>query len=166
MKFNRIIPLFTVLIILTVTFTGCIVIPQYKYYDISPDEVISVQIYDLRTSETYYGDFIEKDNPVYTLPEDITDDFLTELSEIRFKDSIVITIAAVDPNFTYDEWVARINYADGSYDLISCDGYGQSYNETNEVTDTNHYGCDNDEWKKFITGYLPEEFINNIKQVD
>ncbi len=165
MKFKRFLSLFTILIISSAALTGCIVIPQYKYYDISSDEVESVQIYDLRTSETYYGDFIEKDNPVYTLPEDIIDDFLTKLSEIRFKDSIIITIAAVDPSFTYDEWIARINYTDGSYDLISCDGYGQSYNENNEVTDTNHYGCDNEKWKEFITGYLPEEFINNIKQV-
>ncbi|MBR6514034.1 MAG: hypothetical protein IKT46_04275 [Clostridia bacterium] len=162
---KRTVTLLSILLILTLSLTGCIVIPQYKYYEISPDDVISVQIYDLRKSESYYGDFIELDNPVYTLDDDSKTDFITELSEIRFKDVIIITIAAIDPCFTYDEWVARINYNDGSYDLISCDGYNQSYNANNECVSSNHYSCDNDEWKAFITSYLPEDFLNGIKQV-
>ena len=88
-------------------------------------------------------------------------DFLSDLSNIQFSDTIIIAIAAVDPSFYYDDWVTRINYTDGSFSLISCDGFGESYDANDQVTDRNHFGCDNDEWKQFIGKYVPYDIFEN-----
>ena len=158
-KINRILTVAFALTIL-ISLTGCIVIPLYKYYDdIDTEKVSSVDIYDLRNSESYYSDFLETETPVYTLKDDQLNEFWGDLGKIRFTDQIIITIAAVDPSFSYDEWVVRINYIDGSYSLISCDGYGETYDKNNQVIDTNHFGCDNEEWKQFIGKYLPKELF-------
>ena len=68
---------------------------------------------------------------------------------------IVITIAAMDPNFQYGGGVVRVNYTSGAYSLISCDGYGTDYDADGERIDTNHFGCDNEEWKDLVMRYLP-----------
>ncbi len=41
--------------------SGCIVIPIYKNFDLDPETVSSVQIYDLRLGDSYYDDFLEQE---------------------------------------------------------------------------------------------------------
>lgn len=144
-----------------VSFTSCIVIPMYKHYDIDSEKVSSIEIYDLRNSETYYYDFPGEELPVYTIEKDQMTDFLSDLSDIRFSDTIIITIAAIDPSFYYGNWVVRINYTDGSYAFISCGGYGATYDENHQRTDSNHFYCDDDEWHQFIGKYVPKEIFEN-----
>lgn len=152
------------LVILSVFFvsclTGCIVIPFYKNFDISPDTVSSIEIYDLR--EVFDTDeFLEKGIPAYTIPEGDRADFLQALSEIEFSDSIMITIAAMDPSFSYDEWTIRINYTDGSYEFISCANYGEVFDSNGKRTDSHHWGCDEEEWHGFISRYVPESIFGS-----
>lgn len=141
--------------------TGCVIIPLHKNYNLDSEEVASVEIYDLRNSETHYSNFLEAESPVYTVKKDKTADFLSDLSEIDFSDALIITIAAVDPSFEYGDWVVRINYADESFSLISCNGYGESYDSNGETADDNHFGCDNDEWNQFIGKYVPEDIFED-----
>ena len=154
------IALLTVTLVLTMlTLTSCIIIPIYKTYEIDEETVSSIQIYDLCTETE--GFFLDESEPVYEIPKDKTADFLNDLSDIQFSDAISIVIAAIDPSFSFDTWTVRINYTDGSYELISCDGYGQIYNKDGEITDTHHYGCDQDECDEFIAKYLPEDIYNH-----
>ena len=114
-------------ILLLSLLTGCIVIPLRHNFEINADEVESVDIYDLREVDTLYGDFVETEKPVYKIPADKNVEFLSELSKIEFSDSIVIVLAAVDPSFYYGEWTVRINYTDGSFELISSHGFGERF---------------------------------------
>ena len=136
--------------------SGCIVIPIYKNFDLDPETVSSVQIYDLRFGDSYYDDFLEQEFLlVHTLEASQTSDFLSDLAEIRFSDHLIISIAAMDPSFHYGDWVVRVNYTSGAYSLISCDGYGTEYDANGELIKTHHFGCDNEEWKDLIMRYLP-----------
>ncbi len=163
---KRIVLLITTILLLMCVLTSCIIIPKYKNFDISSDTVSSIEIYDLRNSKTHYSDFLETETPAYKIAEKTNNDFLSDLKNIEFSDTIIITVAAVDPSFTYDDWVARINYNDGSYELISCDGYGEKFNENDEVTESHHFSCDNDEWHTFIEKYVPEELFKEQDPVE
>ena len=150
------LPFVALLSSLLLVLSGCISVPVYKNHTFSHDDVASVSIYDLRESDTHYSGFHEKQEPVYTVPQEQLDDFLTDLSDIRFSDSIIIfTIAAVDPSFTFDDWVVRVNYKDGSFDLISCDYYNEQYDENGNCTDRDHFGSDNEFWNDLIKEKLP-----------
>lgn len=138
-----------------VSLTGCIMIPRYKHYDIVSDKVTSIEIYNLRDSEAYPS----SETLVYTIENNQMADFLSDLSDIRFSDTIIITIAAIDPSFNYGIWTVRINYTDGSYSFISCAGYGETYDANDQKIEGNHFGCDNDEWEKFIGKYVPQDIF-------
>ena len=144
-------------ILLLCMLTSCIVIPLRKRYSIPADTVSSVQIYDLRQDSDRYDVFWEKDVPMYEVAPEEKAAFLSDLSKIRFKDTIVITIAAVDPSFSYGEWVARINYTDGTYEFLSDAGYGAKFDQTGEMIDSHHYGADDEEWAALISKYVPAE---------
>ena len=159
MKIKQVFILSFLSFTMLISLTSCIV--TYKYYDIDSEDVLSVGIYDLRDSETHYNDFLESETPVYTIEKEQMADFLNDLSDIRFSDTIIITLAAVDPSFYYGEWVVRINYTDGSYSLISCGGYGESYDINNKVTDSNHFSCEDDEWEQFIGKYVPKDIFGS-----
>lgn len=164
MKTKRVLLISVLFLVILVSLTGCIIIPTYKQYDIDAETVSSVEIYDLRNSDTHYSDFLASQTPVYTVEQDQTSDFLSDLSGIRFSDAIIIAIAAIDPSFVYDDWVVRINYTDGSYSLISCDGYGETYDANDQVIETNHFGCEDDEWKQLIGKYVPKDIFESEEQ--
>ena len=160
---KRILTLSLLLGIIAVFLSGCIVIPRYERFDIAEDTVSSIEIYDLRECGDRFGGagFLETETPVYEIPQEKKADFLKSLYNIRFTNHIVIIIAAVDPSFSYGEWVARINYTDGRYELISCQGYGETFNESGELVSWNHFGCDDDEWNGFIGEYVPDEIFGS-----
>ncbi|MPM90422.1 hypothetical protein SDC9_137543 [bioreactor metagenome] len=145
------------LIVVLTSFSSCIIIPVYKNYKINREDLSSVDIYDMRNCENNYNDFFVAETPVYTLTDDQLDDFLSDLADIRFSDHIIIVLAAVDPSFSYSNWVIRLNYTDGTYTLISSGGYGETYDAKGDLIKTNHFGCDDDEWRQFISRYLPSE---------
>lgn len=153
-------------ILLVSVLTGCIIIPLRHNFEINADEVESVDIYDLRGVDTLYGDFVETEKPVYKIPADKNVDFLSELSKIEFSDSIVIVLAAIDPSFYYGEWTVRINYTDGSFELISSDGFGERFDKNGEYADSHHRGCEREEWHEFISNYVPEDIFGINEEDD
>ena len=52
-----------------------------------------------------------------------------------------------------------MNYTNGSYELISCDGYGETFDQNGEQIRYHHYGCDDDEWWAFIQKHVPEDIF-------
>ena len=145
---------FGIVVLLGVLFSlsGCIVLSFDHYYDdIDKEKLSSVEFYDLRGSENFSIALL------YTLPEDQTDAFLEELAKIRFEETMVIVLAAVDPSFEWGNYVLKLNYTDGTYALISSEGYGEICDENGEVIDVNHYGCNEKEWNRLIKKYLPDK---------
>lgn len=157
---KRVLSLILTIILAMTVLTGCIIIPLFKNFEIERDTVLSVEIYDLRDCEdSSFGNFLKDTSPIYELPEDEIEGFLSELADMGFSDIFVITLAAMDPSFYYDDWVARINYTDGSFQLLSSGGYGETYDRDGNVTNSHHFGADDDEWFEFISKYLPESLL-------
>lgn len=161
------IGLFVLTIVLIVTtLTSCIIIPKYKKFKIDANMVESIEIYDLCEENSEFSYFIQTTSPVYKIPTEKTTIFLNDLAEIRFTDYIIIVLAAIDPGFNYDTWTVRINYRDGSYQLLSSAGYGETYDEKGDKIDSHHFGCDQEEWWGFIGKYVPENLFNHSHSVE
>lgn len=156
------IVLFLISIILVMScLSGCIIIPRYRHFEIDATTVLSIQIYDLCESESYYDQFIKTETPVYEIPQEQTANFVADLNSITFTDYLIIVLAAIDPSFNYGKWTVRINYSDGTYELISSGGYGETYDSNNERVSGHHWSCDDVEWEAFIGQYVPEEIFNH-----
>ena len=100
---------------------------------------------------------MEYDPPLYTVADEQVDDFLKDLSKIQFTDHIIIGLLAVDPSFYYGDWVVRLNYTDGTWTLLSSDGYSETFDKAGKYISSNHFGCDPDKWERFVTAYLPAD---------
>lgn len=154
---KRIFMLALITVLLICTLSACIMIPRRKNFEIDPETVASVEFYDLRE---YKGPeesaFLKTEVPVYTLPTGSTAAFLSDLGDIRFSDTIIITIAAIDPSFRYGEWVVRINYTDGSFQLLSDGGYGESFDANGERTSSHHFSPKDERWSALMEKYLPQ----------
>lgn len=143
---------------LVASLSGCIIIPRTKYYDISAEEVISVQFYDLRDQDSArYSGFDAILEPVYTIPEEHTEDFLDDFSKLEFSDTIIIALAAIDPSFYYGDWVIRINFSNGQYTFYSCGGYGETFDAEGEYISATHFSCDDEELENLIGKYYITE---------
>ena len=138
-------------------FEGCIIIPRYRRYEIAAEDVLSIDIYDLRGVQERTSSVLQNETPICTLEGEQIATFLGDLSEIQFSDHIIIVLAAIDPSFHYGKWVTRINFADGSYTYISDGGYNETYDANDQILDSNHYGCDDEEWEQLILSYLPSD---------
>lgn len=147
-----------VVIVLLVSLSGCIIIPLSKYYNIPAEEVVSVQFYDLRNQNANGGTgFNQSEEPVYTVPEEEREKFLKDFSTLEFTDTIIIVLAAIDPSFSYGEWVVRINFTNGQYTFYSCAGYGETYNAEGKCVSSTHFSCNDEELEKLIGKYYEIE---------
>ncbi len=147
--------LFVLLILaVTVSLSGCIIIPLTKYYDISAEEVASVQFYDLRDQDSaHYSGFDASLDPVYTISEEDTEKFLGDFSKLKFSDAIVIVLAAIDPSFSYGDWVIRINFSDGRYTFYSSHGYGETFDAEGNCISSTHFSCEAEDLENLVGKY-------------
>ena len=150
--------LLLMIFVLIVSLSGCVIIPLIKYYDIPAEEVVSVQFYDLRDPElpNSFG-FYESLEPAFTIPEEDKEDFLDDFSKLKFSDSIVIVLAAIDPSFYYGDWVVRINFTNGQYTFYSCGGYGETFDAEGKRISSTHFSCDNEELENLVGKYYEIE---------
>lgn len=163
---KRLVLLALMLALVMASFSGCIMIPMFKTYDIDAASVSSVEIYDLCNYTGSGSNFLDTVAPACQLTQEDTADFLYDLSQIRFSDYVLIILAPMDPSMYYGTWTVRVNYTDGTYELISCDGYGQTFDENGEETDSHHYSCDEDEWAWLIESYVPQNvFLHAHKEM-
>lgn len=142
------------LFVVAALLAGCMV--TSTNISIDAEEVSSIDIYYL--IDHYYGwdSFVEHYEPFCTLEVEKHSDFLAELAEIEYSDSVPLLPIPSDPSFVFDEWTVCVRFRDGSFRIISCDGYGETRDKDGEVVDSDHYGCDNDEWHAFIDSYIPD----------
>ena len=143
---------------LIVSLSGCIIIPLSKHYNISAEEVDSVQFYDLRVQESAISPpFYITSEATYTVPAENKKDFLNDFSKLKFSDTIIIALAAIDPSFSYGEWVVRINFTNGQYTFYSCAGYGETFDAEGNCISSSHFGCDKGELETLISKYYKIE---------
>lgn len=140
-------------LVLMVSLSSCIVIPRSKFYQISAEEVTSVQFYDLRNVKSGSSGFDKTCEPVYSVPEEDLEHFLHDFSRLEFTDTILIVIAAIDPSFYYGDWVVRINFSNGQYTFYSCDGYGETFNSEGDCISSTHFSCDDKDLENLIDKY-------------
>jgi hypothetical protein len=163
-KYKKIILLTFALFAIMGSLTSCIIIPVYKWYEIDSETVASIQIYDLYDANTYMEAFLKTEVPVYEIPEEDKDTFLTELGKITFDDPIVIILASQQPRRSYGRWTVRVNYTDGSYQLISNEGFGQTFDENNECLESHRGLCDDEIWYEFIENYVPKDIFDRTQK--
>ena len=119
---------------------------------------MSVQFYDLRNQNANGGTgFNQSEEPVYTVPEEEREKFLKDFSTLEFTDTIIIVLAAIDPSFSYGEWVVRINFTNGQYTFYSCAGYGETFNAEGKRVSSTHFSCNDEELEKLIGKYYEIE---------
>lgn len=154
MKLHKRLALVIITITLLVFMSGCIIIPLSKYYVFSAEEVTSVQFYDLRSLDSGNKSGFDKIcDPVFTLPEADKKVFLDDFSKIKFSDTIIIMIAAIDPSFSYGDWVVRIDFSNGQYTFYSSAGYGETFDAEGNFVSSTHYSCDDAALEQLISEY-------------
>ena len=158
MKPYRPFLLILLIFVLIVSLSGCIIIPLRKHYDIPSEEVTSVQFYDLRDPElSRSSGFDTSLEPTFTIPEENKEEFLDDFSKLKFSDTIVIILAAIDPSFYYGDWVVRINFTNGQYTFYSCGGYGETFDAEGKRISSTHFSCDNEELENLVGKYYEIE---------
>ena len=154
------------LIALVLSLSGCIVIPKETYYDLDPEEVESVWFYELKEPiyHDYSGSFEGESSPepVFILPQNRNKAFLKDFADLRFSDVILITVAAVDPSFSYGNLVVRINFTKCRYTCYSCLGYGATYDADGSILSITHYSCEEEDLAKLIKKYMEFQKPENI----
>ena len=88
--------------------------------------------------------------------------FLKDFADLRFTDVILITVAAVDPSFSYGNLVVRINFTNGRYTCYSCLGYGATYDADGSILSITHYSCEEQDLAKLIKKYMEFQKPENI----
>ena len=162
-KVKRFVLLMVVTFLLVSTLSGCI-IPIFKRFDIAPRTVSSIQIYDLRQSESRFSDeFLQTETPVYEISKVNHLVFFNDLSKIRFYNLMVI-MAASKPKTVYGDWTVRINYTNGSYQLLSCERWGQTFNSNGDEQSYHFFTCKEEKWLALISKYVPEKIFNNSQE--
>lgn len=159
MKIKKTVLVSAFILVMLFSLTSCIIIPLKKHYDFELDEVSSIDIYNLRENRMDRSNFLETEVPMYTIGEDQKADFLSDFGDIQFNDSIIIVLAAIDPSFSYGEWVVRINFVDGSYSLFSCAGYGETFDANDKWKESTHYSCDLEDLVELICKYVPKDIL-------
>lgn len=158
MKLCRSFLLILMALTLIVSLSGCIIIPLSKHYEFYAEEVASVQFYDLRNQESsVHPGFDTAIDPVYTIPDEEKEAFLNDFSELRFSETVIIILAAMDPSFRYGEWVVRINFSNGQYTFYSSGGYGETLDADGKHISSTRFSCDDEDLETLIGKYYAAE---------
>ncbi len=128
---------------------------RYDQEDLVPEDVRSIQFYDICEAEEHNSEAVLSEEPFYTLPTEQHEAFLKELRKLRFQD-VLILFAASDPSFSYGDYVLRIDYHDGTFKLLSCGGYNETFDKNGKQTGGDHYACDAVQWNDLIYSFAGE----------
>ncbi len=152
-RFGKVSLILSFLLTAMLCFSSCLVYWTYDFKDVQTENVQSVEFYD-HTGEKRQGpeDVLERGS-FYALNGEQSAQFIEELKEITFSTWVIIG-AAVDPHFTYGDYVVRINFKDGSYKLMSNSGYQQTFDKNGEGISGNYHGCEDTEWNDLIYAYV------------
>lgn len=137
-------------ITLSVNLSGCIPVTLDTDYEISQgiDQIQSIALYErMDDSELLH------DTPVAIVSTENFGAFVEDLEDIYAWSGFYITIAAQDPSFAFGKQVIRIDYKDGSQELISNLGY-QEIRKNEKAVGGLHYSFDDDAWDALLLKYF------------
>ena len=140
--------------------SGCIHWETEVNYELLHDisQIQSIRVYDEDYSDGAY-DYSDPVDPCGDLLGEISsdqfDNFVKELTELPFTESHLIILFPVtyDPNFYYGEYIVKIEYFDGSCELIS-DWLSRQFRLNERYPNTIRYGVDNEVWMDFLQKWV------------
>jgi hypothetical protein len=144
---KKLISVVLVLGVLLSALTGCANVPV-DFAEFDADKVRSVEL----CRADAQGFFT--DPPVCTLEGELAKAFLLDLAMMTFTDFWLFVPIPTDPSFSYGEWMARINFDDGSSWQISDCSYNERFDAQGECIGCNHYDCDSAHWEMLIQNYI------------
>lgn len=161
MMFRKLTTLCTALL-LTMSLTGCLVIPSFKTIKVRDDEsaIASIELYDIRdeSGSGFYGMFEDIDQmeeeyePIKALDPVQYSSFIERLEDIVFDNTMVIVLASMHPNnYGYGGYTVKITYENGNFDILS--STSQLYDSGDDYIE-NDYNCSQEEWNELMEAYF------------
>lgn len=163
---RKIIPVVLLVALTCTLLTGCIQWQTKAEYTLLQDvsNIKSIRVYQdsMDTFSEENGrmyNYSDPNEPCGTLLGEIPADqyavFTAELTGLSFVEHHIIFLVPVayDPNFYYGDTIIKIEYYDGSCELISCFIQRQfSINE--KYPDTTWYDTEDDAWDAFLQNWV------------
>ena len=140
--------------------SGCIYWETSTSYELMHDvsHISCIRIYDTYTNDVSY-DYRDPNEPCVDLigeiPSDQISAFVDDLTGLSFVDQHFILLFPVtyDPNFYYGPYIVKVEYEDGSCELISeCIQYKFYANE--KYPYSYDYSVEWDAWLDFLQKYV------------
>ena len=143
--------------------TGCIQWDTSVQYELLQDisNIKSIRIYNENEMSYDYSDPVEPCGELLgEIPSEQFDAFTKELTGLPFLEHHIIFLfpVAYDPNFYYLGPIVKIEYNDGSCELIS-DSIQRQFKVNEEYPDTIQYGVEEECWLAFLRNWvdLPDD---------
>ena len=146
--------IFFLALVLVFSLSGCfslnIPVSYALHEDVSNIEAITVYTYSWDNKEPC-GELIG------TIAPSDFERFVSDLSNVPFaKEYLIMLIpAAVDPYFGFGDYIVKVTYRDGAYELISECGNQKFYDASGEYVAGYRYTCEDIEWEGFLRKYVP-----------
>ena len=154
-----------VFFMLLVSLSGCVTFyNRFEAYDeVSNIEKIEVFYVDSKI-DSYIVDIPSSKQPIAVLEKDVYNEIVADLEKLIFK-SIAIVIAANDPNFDLLEFVIKISYNSGVYQLVSNSGTVYTYNKGEHLNGF-HGAVGQETWDSLIIKYIGKELFDKNNYYD
>ena len=154
---KKIIIVLLLISLVSTLLTGCIQWETAEKYELLQDtsNIKSIRIYSENTDSEILYNYSDPTEPCGELlgeiPSGQYDAFVEELLGLSYVDHHIIFLvpAAYDPNFYYLSPIVKIEYYDGSCELISS-AIQRQFNVNEEYPDVTDYDVDDDAWNTFL----------------
>lgn len=147
------------IIVLALSCSGCLHITIDEGYELKQD-ISQIKVIDLfyNSDENFNQTF---ESPLATLEASRFEAFVNDLETLPFvsKMTLVLFPVAVDPSDGFGQYTIRIEYQDGSYEMISDFGY-QVYRSSDDAhISSDNYEIDDETWYDFLEKYFGQAVL-------
>lgn len=153
--FSNVVVTVFVLLCLALSLCGCARF-RYDFKDLEQGNIRLIEFYNLSGAEYRNSQAVLETEPYYILPAKDKERFLEQLKQIKFEDVVPLFIPT-DPSFEYGFYVVRFQFEDGSYKFLSSGGYNEMFDSEGKCIDSDHYGCDGEQWIRLIHSFAGED---------
>ena len=143
------------------TLVGCIQWETPVSYELihDPSDIKSIRIFITDDDSEVLYDYSDPDDPCGELLGEIPSEqfsaFTNELSGLSFVEShlIILFPVAYDSNFYYGSYIVKIEYHDGSCELIS-EYIQRQFRGNEKYPDTTRYNTEYETWLAFLRNWV------------
>ena len=119
------------------------------------DQIESIEIFYLPSSVDSYRVDTSSFESVTVLEQSDFNQMHERLQNLVYVDTVILFVAS-DPNFALFDFVIKVQYRDGTFDLVTENG-AFAYDSNNEVTSDIWGGIDEEIWKQLIVDFVGQE---------